>query len=309
MREKIYVDRLFAGYDDTQELRDFKEEITVNLRERVKELAVTGMAEDEAFEKASAELGDITAVADTAARQKRTETIGQMYVKAKVPLTKRTALGVAIASALVLLAGGLVLGGILNGGEHLSYFTQPFYAASLVLAIAGGLFVFFGLTQETAAHYAMRAGRAGAYAIICLVGVLALGLLAVSFCLETWQLSTPVVYLKAALLLPVIGGLVFLLATEPKRQKQWLKSLIEREFESGLSDLGYGLTGHRLVDPVRAVRFGILSGTLWLLAIALFVVLGVFIAWQVSWLPLLFALPVQVFMAVFLFKDVPDKHQ
>jgi hypothetical protein len=307
MREKIYVDRLFANYDDTQELRDFKEEITVNLRERVKELSQEGIGEDEAFEKASAELGDITAVADDAARQKRTETIGQMYVKAKVPLTKRTAFGVAAATGFTLASLGLVLAGIISGGAHLMYYTMPFYAASATLAIGCGLYVFFGLTQETAAHYAMRGGRAGAYALVCLVGVLAVCMLAVTFWLDYWQLATAIIYFKFALLLPVVCCLVFLLATEPKRQKQWLRTMIDSELESQFSGFTHGYYHNSFVDPVRAARFGVLSGALWLLAIALFVTLGVFVGWHISWLPPLFALPIQVFMVVFIFKGKADK--
>jgi hypothetical protein len=56
------------------------------------------------------------------------------------------------------------------------------------------------------------------------------------------------------------------------------------------------------VDPVRAARFGVMSGGLWLLAAALFITLGVFAGWNVSWLPPLFALPTQVFMAAYVFK-------
>lgn len=57
MKVQVYVDRLFQGYEDTLELRDFKEEIAINLQERIKELQNRGITSDEAFEMAVAELG------------------------------------------------------------------------------------------------------------------------------------------------------------------------------------------------------------------------------------------------------------
>ncbi|MDR1157490.1 MAG: permease prefix domain 1-containing protein [Oscillospiraceae bacterium] len=290
MKEKIYVERLFAAYDDTPELRDFKEEITVNLRERVKELTDKGMTGDEALEKAFAELGDITAIADAVAKQKRTETIGQMYMKAKVPLTKRTAAGITAATGALLIAAGIAF---------ISFFGHAgagtYYFAAALLAVACGLYTYFGLTQETAAHYAMKHGRALAYGAVCLAGFLGAGLSVVSFLVDGWEMSAAI-GVKAALLLPAICGVIFLLATETKRQKPWLKAMIHHE-------VGAPMTFHyELVDPVKAVRFGVMSGGLWLLAVALFVTLGIFVDWGVSWLPPLFALPIQVFMVAYIFK-------
>jgi MFS family permease len=290
MKEKIYVDRLFAAYDDTPELRDFKEEITVNLRERVKELTGKGMAGDEALEKACAELGDITAIADAVAKQKRTETIGQMYMKAKVPLTKRTAAGITAASGALLIAASIAFISIFGHAG-----AAPYYLAAALLAVACGLYAYFGLTQETAAHYAMKRGRALAYGAVCLAGFLGAGLSVVSFVFDGWAMSAAI-GVKAVLLLPAVCGFIFLLATETKRQKPWLKAMMHHE--TGASMVFH----YELVDPVKAARFGVMSGGLWLLAIALFITLGIFAGWSVSWLPPLFALPIQVFMVAYIFK-------
>ncbi|MCL1854244.1 MAG: permease prefix domain 1-containing protein [Clostridia bacterium] len=284
MKEKVYVDRLFADYDATPNLCDFKEEITVNLCERVKEFISQGMTEDEAFEKAAAELGDITVIADDAARQKRTETIGQMYMKAKAPFTKRTAAGLAAATGFLLLAAGAALLAVFGGAENTLY-----YFAALLLALACGLYTYFGLTQETAAHYPMKNGRALAYGVVCSAGFLGAGLAVALFLFGGWTLPAALV-VKAALLLPAICCLIYLLITEAKRHKPWLKAIIARDAEAAM-------TFHSgMADPVKAARFGIMSGALWLFAISLFVTLGVFIGWNVSWPPLLFALPVQTLM-------------
>lgn len=78
---KKYVDDLFHGYEETPELRDFKEEITSNLHARISNLEEKGMQSNDAFTKAVAELGDITTIADEISKQKRNELIGEMYIQ------------------------------------------------------------------------------------------------------------------------------------------------------------------------------------------------------------------------------------
>jgi hypothetical protein len=290
MNEKIYVDRLFADYEDTPEIRDFKEEIAGNLKERVSELVSKGLDEEKAFDKATAELGDITAIADDVGKKKRNEAIGQMYMRTKVPLTKKTAAGLTVASGLLLLSAGLAL--ITFFGQTSS--AWPYYISAVVLSAACGLYTYFGLTQETAAHYSMKSGRALAYGIVCLVGFLGTGLAVVSFLFNGFEMSAAL-GVKMALILPAICALIFLLATETKRQKPWLKAMVEREIENSMK------FHMDMVDPVKAARFGVASGGLWILAIAVFVTLGIVIGWQYSWLVFLFTLAIQVFMTATLF--------
>jgi len=296
MREQVYVDRLFADYSDTPDLRDFKEEIAVNLHERVREFIGKGLSEDAAFEKASAELGDITVIADNAAKQKRSETIGQMYMKAKVPLTKKTAAGMSTATAFLLLAGGLALINSFGGASETSY-----YLAAGLLSVACGVYTYFGLSQETTAHYAMKRGRALAYGIICLIGVLGAALATVSLLFDGWEMSAAL-GVKAVLIIPAICGLIFMLATETKRQKPWLKEMIDRDLEKSMDGEWAFKDYSGFVDPLKSRRYGVASGALWLFAIALCITLGVFVGWEFSWLPPLFALPVQVLMTLGIFK-------
>ena len=290
MKEKVYIDRLFADCEDTSELRDFKEEIAANLKERIKELILKGFGENEAFDKAAAELGDITAIADDVGKKRRNEAIGQMYMGAKVPVTKRTAAGMTAASGLFLLAVGIML--LIFFGNKDAALS---YISTASLAIACGLYTYFGLTQETAAHYPMKNGRAAAYGIVCLMGVLGAGLAVVSFVFNGWGMSGALI-VKIALMLPAICGLIFLLATESKRQKPWLKAMIEREVKNSMrfhSDM---------VNPVKAAKFGAASGGLWLLAIAVFITLGFVTGWQYSWIVFLFTVAIQVFMVVTIFE-------
>ena len=290
MKEKVYVDRLFKDYENIPEIIDFKEEITGNLKERIKELISKGLDEEKAFDKAAAELGDITAIADNVGKKKRNEAIGQMYMGARVSLTKKTAAGLSVASGLLLLGMGLALITFFDKTNSAS----SYYISAVLLALACGLYAYFGLAQETTAHYAMKGKRAAAYGIICLAGVLVAGLALVSFLLGGWEISA-ILKIKLALLLPVACILTFLLATESNRQKPWLKTMVEHEVENSMkfhSDI---------VDPAKAARFGVTSGGLWIFAAALFITLSLIIGWQYSWPVFLFALAIQVFMVATIF--------
>jgi MFS family permease len=294
MRERAYIDRLFAGYEDTPDIRDFKEEIAVNLRERIKELVSKGLDEQSAFGKAAAELGDVTAIADDAGRKKRNEAIGQMYMGARVPVTKRTAAGITAASGLLLVAAGMLMVAFLRDGAG----APVAYISAAALAAACGMYTYFGLTQETAAHYAMKNGRALAYGIVCLMGVLGAALSVVLFVLAGWDMSQALL-VKIALILPAVCGLIFLLATESKRQKPWLKAMTEA------CAVNYSIDFSRyrnIVNPVKAAKFGVASGGLWILAVSVFIALGLIVGWRYSWLTFLFAAAIQVFMVTAIFE-------
>ena len=291
MKEKVYVDRLFADYEDTPEIKDFKEEIAANLAERVRGLVAKGSSEEKAFKKAAAELGDITAIADEIGKEKRNEAIGQLYMKAKVPITKRTAAGVTAASGLLLLAIGLAAVTFFSKTSH----AILYHVAAFLLSAACGSYTYFGLTQETAAHYATKNRRALAYGAVCMACFLGAGFACVTFFIDSFELSAALV-IKTAFVLPAICALVFLLATEPKRQKPWLKAMADREIENSMR------IQQDMVSPVKAARFGAASGGLWVLAIAVFATLFFVFEWQYAWLVFLFALAAQVFMLMTIFE-------
>ena len=290
MKEKVYVDRLFADYEDTPEIRDFKEEIAGNLKERVKELMSKGLGEEEAFEKATAELGDITAIADDIGKRKRNEAIGQMYIKAKVPITKRTAAGLTLATGLLLLGAGL---GIINyfseASEMLLYYISVFLVADAI-----GTYAFFGLTQETASRFPMKTKRALAYWIVLFVGVLGEGLAAVMFFFDGMELSTAL-GIEFAMVFPAVCALIFLIMTGTDRKKPWYKAMEGRGIELSLR------LESETADPVKAARFGIASGALWVLTIALSITLYFVFDWPHAWIIPLFALAAQVLMAGVIF--------
>ena len=294
MREKIYVDRLFADYEDTPRIRDFKEEIIGNLRERVKDFMSKGLGEEEAFDRATAELGDITAIADDLGKKKRNEAIGQMYINAKVPFSKKTAAGLALATGLLLMGLGLAV---------LNYFTEPsdllyYYISVFLLADAFALFTYFGLTQESISNYAMKSRRALMYGIIVFVGVLGEGIAIVSYFFSDMELPM-VLGIEFALVFPAVCALVFLAATESDRKKPWVKAFTEFEVECEM------LFEHT-VDPDKAARFGVFSGGLWILAVAVFIMVGLAYDWWYALLVFLFAAAAQTMMVSTIFVKKKD---
>ncbi|MDR2698919.1 MAG: permease prefix domain 1-containing protein [Candidatus Methanoplasma sp.] len=292
MKEKVYVDRLFADYEDTPEIRDFKEEIAGNLRERVMELVSKGLGEEEAFEKAAAELGDITAIADNVGKGKRKEAIGQMYMKSKVPVTKRTAGGLALASGMLFVGVGLMLINYVSESGGMRFY----YLSAILIADAFALYAYFGLTQETSGHYPMNNKRAAAYGTILFFGVLGEVLALVLFLFGEMELAAALA-IEFVLVFPAVCALIFLIATGIDRKKPWLKAMteLEEEFEKEFSNWT------EMVDPVRAARFGVASGGMWFLTVALFVTFYFVLDWPHSWIVFLFAFAAQIFMAATIF--------
>ncbi|MDR1961122.1 MAG: permease prefix domain 1-containing protein [Gracilibacteraceae bacterium] len=71
MDTKNYVDTLFSEYQENAALEDFKEELCGYMDERIANLVKSGMDEQSAFEKASKDLGDMSAVADEISLKKK----------------------------------------------------------------------------------------------------------------------------------------------------------------------------------------------------------------------------------------------
>ncbi|MGI6149658.1 MAG: permease prefix domain 1-containing protein [Limnochordia bacterium] len=83
LNTREYLDSLFADYQETPALDDFKEELRGFLDERIKNLVQTGMAQRDAFFQATSELGDMSAVADEISRKKKQEVLAEMYMRTR----------------------------------------------------------------------------------------------------------------------------------------------------------------------------------------------------------------------------------
>ena len=295
------VAAIFEDYQDSPQLRDFREEITTNLLERVRDLIGKGTSEAEAVGRALAELGDITEIAEGIGRQKRKEAIGDFYFSKK-PLDRKHAVGYPVAAALLVL--GLVVAFIFSyqSGSlgHTLVTLLPFGLA------AGCAFVYLGLTQDTRAHYPMKGKRAALFSLaagLMLTGAF-LGGAALFWNINITELSQEsLIELKAArlsllplpsllvllvLVLPGGGMLAYLTLTQEKRLKPWVREQMQRSAD--------------IYHDVYDERFGLACGAIWTFAIAMFVLLGFLIGWHPAWVVFLFAIAVQLLVMVFIHK-------
>lgn len=288
MREKVYVDRLFAEYEDSQEIKDFKEEVVANLRDRVQDFLKEGMSAELAFEQATAELGDITQIADHIGKARRNEAIGDMYLTG-VKVNKTHAAGYAVG-VLMLLIGLL---GLLSYALGYTANIGNYTLITVLLVISVGALTFLGLTQETRANYPMPAKRATAYGIIAAGLTLGVLLAYLLYSLNNELLTVIGVFL--ACIVPFSGILLYMILTEKKRHKPWVSNQINREQNLHMA--------YSFADPVRATRFGVASGALWTLAFAILVTVGIYLGWKHAWLVFLFAVPIQLLMLMGIFTD------
>lgn len=280
MKVQVYIDRLFQDYEDTQELRDFKEELAVNLRERIKELENKGLPAEEAFDKAVAELGDITEVAEQISRQKRKEVIGQMYIHPKVPLSKIHAIGYVVCVGAILF--GLLSALIVSVSTGELYTAVATLLPFVAIPVAG--LVFLRLTQETSRELPMSWKRAAFYAAASGAIVFGLGTACMLYFMDTEMLEA-VFGTLIAFVVPGFCLAVFLILTEKERRKPWV--LEEERIWAEYYEKKYG-------EPRRKEQRGLLSGALWIVAVAVFLVLGFTIGFKYSWIVFVFALAVEL---------------
>lgn len=271
-----YIDSLFSDYQETSALTDFKEELKSFLDERIKTLVKSGIDEKNAFEKATNELGDISAVADEISRKKKQELLGEMYLKTRHYMsTWRIVLYVLCGAALGFGAIVAALSGFFSGDVN---------APLGSLLIFGGIpilgFLFLGLTQETAVHEAMGWKRALLYVVAG--GVFLFGVFA--FLIAYFENSAGLPYAIATLIpfiLPSSAFGAFLVLTEKDRSKPWVIQQREEYMKHSRERFG---------NPAQEERFGLFSGALWIAAIAAFILLTILFGIKFSWLAIVAAL-------------------
>ena len=304
MNAQDYVKLLFKDFEETEALRDFMEEIQSNLEERTASLVKKGLPEAEAFTKASAELGDIGAIADEMSLKRRQEVYKDAYLGIQQYMKPPR------VAAYVIFGVILVFGIIVTFISYLSVYkilpgmiltsTMGTFLPFFITSVTG--FTFLGLTQESATHYPMSRKRAAWYSVAALLiafGIILfpLSYFAVSeatsvfiFSPSEWGLVSALAVL-IPFLIPGIGILVFLCLTEKTRLKPWAadnyKEMYHPEFWQ---------------DPVQAARFGLFSGAIWISAIGIFIALGLAISFKYSWLIFIFAVVIQLVIQALLIK-------
>ncbi|MDR0648009.1 MAG: permease prefix domain 1-containing protein [Synergistaceae bacterium] len=276
MNTHEYIDSLFADYQETSALADFKEELKGFLDERIKNLVKGGMDENNAFERATGELGDISAVAEEISRKKKQEVLGEMYLKTRHYMTTRR-------TALYVLCGAALGFGVIVAAVS-GFFSGDANAPLGSLLIFGGIpilgFLFLWLTQETAVREAMGLRRALLY--VAAGGVFLFGVF--TFLFTYFEDGSGLPYAVATLIpfvLPSSAFGAFLLLTEKDRSKPWVARQREEHIKRSSGRFG---------DPAQEERFGLFSGALWITAIAAFILLTILFGVKFSWLALAAAL-------------------
>ena len=334
MNAHDYVKSLFRDYEETEALRDFMEEIQSNLEERTASLLKKGLTEEEAFSRASSELGDIGAIADEMSLKRRQEVYKDAYLGMQQYMTPRRVASYVIFG--VVLIFGLIISLItfLSVKKVLPVMVWTTSLGSLlpffVTSVAG--FTFLGLTQETAALYPVSRKRAAWYTVAASLisfglilfpisyfavsegGELASSLLdwepisappldfepvsgmVLSSLSSNWQL-VPALGVLIPFLIPGIGILVYLCLTEKSRLKPWAKDHYKEMYTNP----------EFWQDPAQAARFGLFSGAIWIFAVGLFIALGITIGFKFSWLVFIFAVALQLLIQAVLFK--PKKNE
>ena len=218
MDTRKYIDSLFSDYEETSALIDFKEELKSFLDERIKALVKSGMDEKDAFEKATNELGDMSAVADEISRKKKQEILAEMYMKTRHYMpTWRIVLYILCGTVFGFGVIVAALSGFFTGDINASLGSLLVFG---VVPILG--FLFLGLTQETAVHEPMDWKRALLYVIAA--GVFLFGVIV--FIITYFEDSAGLPYAIATLIpfiLPSSAFGAFLILTEKDRSKPWVK--------------------------------------------------------------------------------------
>ncbi|MDR2552241.1 MAG: permease prefix domain 1-containing protein [Treponema sp.] len=309
MKTSDFVKSLFRDYEETAELRDFMEELERNLEDRVAHLVKKGLPESDAFAKASAELGDISALADELSLKRRQEAIQDAY------LGIRRYMKIGRVAAYVISGAALLLGIICALVAYLSvggsFSTPSTMEIEARIAAFGTLMIFFTaavmgftflvLTQESAARYPMGKKRAAWYTLAS--GLIAFGITLFPltyFAVSRDQLGPffgaaelpgilpalmPALAAEIPFLIPGAALLAFLCLTEKNRLKPWA---IAHYWEEQQRSEAF------LADPAQAARFGLFSGAIWIGAAGLFIALGFVLGFRFSWLVFIFAVAIQL---------------
>jgi hypothetical protein len=298
MNTQKYIDGLFANYEETPALADFKEELRGNLDERIENLVKKGTPEQEAFHKATAELGDISALADEISLRKKQEVYEDMYMGTRKYMTPRRTAAFVLGGAAVCF--GLIAAAITWFSTGIE--TAALGSAMVFCAAGAALLTFMGLTQETASYHPMPWKRAVFYALAA--GVFLFGVFVVPMTYfevaahgedmprTEFGLMTSIAAL-IPFVLPSAALFVFLILTEKDRRKPWVVALAK---ECAKREMEY------FSNPIQPTRLGLVCGAIWTAAIALFAVLTINVGLLYSWLALAGAIVLQLLAQALFFK-------
>jgi hypothetical protein len=324
MDAKKFVDSLFEGYEETAALADFKDELLGNLNAKIENLTKKGMDTEAAFAKASAELGDVSALANELSLKKRKEVFEEVYMDTrKYMSTGRVAAYVILGVVAVfgIIAAFVTLFATKSTGFNTHRDMTGFFGVIMPFLTAAVMgFTYLGVTQETASTHPVSKKRGAWYATAA--GLIAFGLLTMpiiffgskfageifaktmgepfevtipfsTIAIGNLESLIPIISLMIPFVLPGIGLLVFLILTEKDRLKPWAKEFHTKAVEREMAIWQ---------DPATAMRFGLFSGAIWIFAVGIFILLGFLVGFKFSWLVFVFTVAIQLLVQAFMSK-------
>jgi hypothetical protein len=306
MDTKDFVDRLFSEYEETTELGDFKEELLSNLEDRIASLTAKGLDRQAAFEKATRELGDISALADQISLRKKQEIFQDAYMGMRKYLKPSRVALYVIAGAWLILGGVIALMVYFSGENQsaLEAFWEPNKKlvntlGSLMAFIppSAAAFTFLGITQETASRYPRSKKRGAWYALGSAALVFGTILSPTTYFATDRGLMEAIASL-IPFFIPGLGLIMFLLLTEKDARKPWARVRYEKELRASMELWG---------DPAAAARLGMVSGAIWIFAVGSFFLLGFLFGFRFSWLVFIFAMAVQLAVQGLMMKPGPGR--
>jgi len=274
---KEYVDSLFSDIYETKQLKELKEEVSVNLMEKINDYTANGESKESAFEKAKEELGDMSELIESLKKvsSEKKEDNGMN----NLGLDRKHILGYLTASTILLF--GLMTSGILylqnKDIERTAIALMPFFIISVAL------YVYFGLTQETPQDYGMSSKRAIAYSLA--TALILLGIFAAGFMYFSGEELFTVLATLMPFALPSGVIYIYLGLTEKSRRK--MDSAWQKQWVDYYS------------NPETMMVRGNISGALWIFAIAVFLLVGFLISWKYSWIVFIFAIGFEVLIEAY----------
>jgi len=208
---KAYFDNLFSGVGPSQQLFDLKEELTINMKEKIMDYRARGMNDEQAFKEAIVSLGDLSGLVDDMRK------LGQDTARMNVysSMANRISAGFIVVGILLALFGIFVIA--------MTYFMRMgvlAVAGNGIFVVAGGMLFTYGLlTRETTKKYAMNKIRAALYGLS--IGAILFGL----FSAVVTYFSVGETYVSiASLMVFFLGGVglfLILALTESDRRKPY----------------------------------------------------------------------------------------
>lgn len=205
----VYIDNLFAGVGTSQQLFDLKEELAINLQEKISDIKARGLDDEQAFKEAVISMGDLSGLVDDMRR------VGQDTAKqwAYTSLSGRISTAGIVAGVLLILFGAFTVAML----YFMKMEAEPVVGSSIFIVAGGAVLTYSILTRETRNKYGMNKIRAVLYA-------LAIGLILFSiFTALTSRFATGEMFIAIGSLmvfsLPGIGLFLLLILTETDRSK------------------------------------------------------------------------------------------